>query len=131
MYHIPLAATYQCAKMQVEVLLQFFVGYYSVEMAYYDDFYLLVRKNLLSLSGFWFDCFTSIPFSYMDLTIYMVCTQAASRTTPLHLANPLSIPCLAGLHRRQSARIFSWERPHHPHRQSAANDAHRSIPEAG
>ncbi len=30
------------------------------------------KRNLSSLRGFWFDCATSIPFSYMDLHLYLV-----------------------------------------------------------
>ena len=52
--------------------MRFFVGTYNVDMTYDDDMVSVARKNLLSVSGFWFDCVTCIPWSYMDLRVYLV-----------------------------------------------------------
>jgi hypothetical protein len=43
-----------------------------VDMTYDDDLISVAKKNVCSASGFWFDCITSIPWSYMDLNFYMV-----------------------------------------------------------
>ncbi len=58
--------------MQVEVTLQFFVGVYTEDLEYVDDWNKVVSKTLTSISGFWFDSFTSIPWSYLDLQLYAV-----------------------------------------------------------
>ena len=58
--------------MQFEVTLQFFTGVYTEDLEYIDDWETVVVKTLKSLSGFWFDSFTSIPWSYLDLQLYMV-----------------------------------------------------------
>jgi hypothetical protein len=31
-----------------------------------------VTRYLTTASGFWFDCITSVPWSYMDLVVYRV-----------------------------------------------------------
>jgi hypothetical protein len=56
----------------VEAFTQFFLGYYTHDMTYQDDFVTSVKRNLLSVTGFWFDCVTSIPWSYMDMHFYLV-----------------------------------------------------------
>jgi hypothetical protein len=43
-----------------------------MDMNYIDDFAWIVKKNLFSLTGFWFDCVTSIPWSCFDLYEYLV-----------------------------------------------------------
>ena len=58
--------------MQVEAFTQFFLGYYTQDMTYKDDLSGTIRRNLSSISGFWFDCITSIPWSFMDLHFYLV-----------------------------------------------------------
>jgi hypothetical protein len=63
----------------VEAFSQFFLGYYNEEKKYRDSFVMSVRRNLSSVSGFWFDSVTSIPWSYMDMHFYLV------RSTSLHL----------------------------------------------
>ena len=57
---------------QVEALLRFGVGSYLANQEYEDDFRVIALGNLTSLSGFWFDCITSIPWSWLDLQIYTV-----------------------------------------------------------
>jgi hypothetical protein len=58
--------------LQVEAFTQFFLGYYEEDMTYCDDFIVLLKRNLSSVAGFWFDSVTSIPWSYMDLHFYLV-----------------------------------------------------------
>jgi hypothetical protein len=58
--------------MQFEVSLQFFTGVYTEDLEYLDDWKTVVVRALKSLSGFWFDTFTSIPWSYLDLQLYLV-----------------------------------------------------------
>ncbi len=52
--------------------MQFFIGFYTHELKYFDDLRVVARRNLSSPYRFWFDSVTSIPFSYIDLTIYRV-----------------------------------------------------------
>jgi hypothetical protein len=61
-------------------------GTVEANQEYEDDFRTVVLANLTSLSGFWFDCVTSIPWSWLDLHIYLVRWQ----------------PCLPRLWRRHS-----------------------------
>jgi hypothetical protein len=56
----------------VEAFVQFFLGRYSEDLTYEDDLLVSLQRNLTSVSGFWFDCVTSIPWSYMDLHQYLV-----------------------------------------------------------
>jgi len=67
----------------VEAFTQFFLGYYEEDMTYQDDLIVLLKRNLSSLTGFWFDCVTSIPWSYIDLHFYLECVadQSAVATT--------------------------------------------------
>ena len=58
--------------MQVELSIQFGVGIYDHKLEYVDDWRLVASTYLMSLFGFWFDCVTSIPFSFMDLHFYLV-----------------------------------------------------------
>jgi hypothetical protein len=58
--------------IQCEALLQFGVAVYTEEMEFIDDWGAIALRNLTSFSGFWFDCVTSIPWSFMDLQYYMV-----------------------------------------------------------
>ncbi len=60
------------ARCQVEAFMRFFVGKYSADMSYDDNLVSVARTNVCSASGFWFDCITSIPLSYTDLSFYLV-----------------------------------------------------------
>ena len=51
---------------QLEIVANFFIGYHEAG-CYEDSLYAIARRNLSSLSLFWFDAFTSIPLSYADL----------------------------------------------------------------
>ena len=59
-------------RVQIEALSRFGVGSYLANQEYEDDFRVIALGNLTSLSGFWFDCITSIPWSWLDLQIYTV-----------------------------------------------------------
>ena len=54
------------------MLAQFFVGVFTEDLKYIDDWRTVVVKTFTSISGFWFDSFTSIPWSFLDLQLYMV-----------------------------------------------------------
>jgi hypothetical protein len=54
----------------VEAALQFFIGAYNSDMSYTDDPLAIAKRYVGSLWGFWFDCATSIPWSYLDLHYY-------------------------------------------------------------
>ena len=58
--------------MQVEVFIQFFVGMYDNKQEYIDDWRLVASAYLMSPFGFWFDCVTSVPWSFMDLRFLLV-----------------------------------------------------------
>jgi hypothetical protein len=88
--------TWSCvARAQAEVLLQFFVGYHTEDNRYCDDILALARRNLSSLTGFWFDCVTSIPFSFIDLSMYMVPSPARSLTAPALVCDPTTAAAAA------------------------------------
>mmetsp|Transcript_30422 Transcript_30422/g.80896 ORF Transcript_30422/g.80896 Transcript_30422/m.80896 type:complete len:577 (-) Transcript_30422:1098-2828(-) len=58
----------------IEVLLQFFVGYYDEGTgAYVDSLPKVAVYYLSSPFRFWFDAVTSIPFSWIDLKYYRDC----------------------------------------------------------
>ncbi len=57
---------------QIEVVLHFFIGFYDSADKYIDDIRTIVLKSLMALGGFWFDCITSLPWSFMDLYAYQV-----------------------------------------------------------
>ncbi len=48
------------------------MGIHTEDLEYIDEWGTVVSKTLKSVSGFWFDSFTSIPWSYLDLDSYMV-----------------------------------------------------------
>jgi hypothetical protein len=58
--------------LQVEALSRFVVGSLDIGPDYEDDIRVIALNNLKSLSGFWFDGITSIPWSWMDLQMYTV-----------------------------------------------------------
>ena len=57
---------------QTEIIINFVVGAYDNDSIYVDKFSWVTRRYLLSLTGFWFDSITSIPWSCMDLQSYLV-----------------------------------------------------------
>ena len=63
---------------QLEILLQFLVGTYDQDLNYVDDWKFVLKLNLSSISGFWLDCLTSIPWSWMDMHAYLVCRASSS-----------------------------------------------------
>jgi hypothetical protein len=75
---------------QVEAFVQFFLGSYSQDLTYQDNLLMSLKRNLSSVRGFWFDCVTSIPWSYMDLHVYLVwcclCDSVVARLN--HSLNP-------------------------------------------
>ncbi len=48
------------------------MGIFTEDLVYIDDWRTVVAKTFMSVSGFWFDSFTSIPWSFLDLQLYMV-----------------------------------------------------------
>jgi hypothetical protein len=63
---------YAVVVWQLEAFSQFFIGHYKIDMTYEDNLVVCITRNLSSFSGFWFDCVTSIPWSYMDMHFYLV-----------------------------------------------------------
>jgi hypothetical protein len=57
---------------QIEAFVQFGVAVYNEDMQFIDDWRAIAARNLMSISGFWFDSGTSIPWSFMDLHFYLV-----------------------------------------------------------
>jgi hypothetical protein len=54
------------------VLTQFFICSFDDSPSLLNDFKLVLIRNCTSISGFWFDCITSIPWSYVDYGAYKV-----------------------------------------------------------
>ncbi len=54
---------------QMDVVVQFLMGCF-VDPDYVDSYSRIALRNLTSFSGFWFDCVTSMPWSYMDFSAY-------------------------------------------------------------
>jgi hypothetical protein len=72
--------------LQVEAFAQFLIGSYNTDMSYVDDFGSIVMRNMLSVTGFWFDLVTSIPWAYVDLSFYLViCPKPVAAAAPRHL----------------------------------------------
>ena len=57
--------------LQFEVLVQLITGYLDGTNTYIDDFAKIVFFRLSS-PWFWFDCITSLPWSFLDLLAYQV-----------------------------------------------------------
>ncbi len=53
------------------MVVQFLTGCF-VDPDYLDSYSRIALRNLTSLRGFWFDCVTSMPWSYMDYYAYQV-----------------------------------------------------------
>ena len=56
---------------QVECVTQFVLGVYD-NGGYIDSFSVIAWRSVTSVTGFWFDCVTSIPWSCIDLHLYLV-----------------------------------------------------------
>jgi hypothetical protein len=63
---------FQICLRQSEIVLQFCTGSLDISEKYCDDFRVISAQYLSSLSGFWFDLATSIPWSFNDLYVYQV-----------------------------------------------------------
>ena len=72
-------------RLQAECAVQFFVGVWDEGGGYTDDVRVIALRNAASLTGFWFDCMTSIPWSYIDLKFYLVCSRNPERAIGLGL----------------------------------------------
>ncbi len=56
---------------QLDVILQFLTGcFVEHNTEYVDSYSRIALRNLTSLKGFWFDCVTSMPWSFMDYYAY-------------------------------------------------------------
>lgn len=94
--------TYCSGHEQLEIVVQFCTGSLDVSETYCDDYRVIAVKYLSSLSGFWFDFATSLPWSFNDLYAYQVFTFPAWSLTsgvflfllfPYNLIKP-SVKCL-------------------------------------
>jgi hypothetical protein len=65
------------AIRQLEIILNFFIGYYDAG-CYEDSLFAIAKRNLSDPSLFWFDAMTSIPLSYIDLYFSKVSFNAPS-----------------------------------------------------
>ena len=74
----------KASRAQVEVVVQLFVGVYTDDMVYIDDWRAVAARTAMSVSGFWFDCATSIPWSYLDLVAYQA--RPAASCVPCFLS---------------------------------------------
>ena len=82
-------------------MTQFVLGVYD-NGGYIDSFSVIAWRSVTSVTGFWFDCVTSIPWSCIDLHLYLVrhcgalCT--ASGCTQMHLSLSLCLMVERGLY---------------------------------
>lgn len=60
------------APPQFEIVIQFFTGTYDKDLNYIDDWKWILQSKLVSLTGFWLDCVTSIPWAWIDMQAYLV-----------------------------------------------------------
>ena len=58
--------------VQIEVACHFAIGTFDSTETYCDELRVIVTKYLTTVDGFWFDCITSIPWSFMDFAVYRV-----------------------------------------------------------
>jgi hypothetical protein len=65
---------------QFEVACQFVMGTYDSTETYCDNIRAIITAYLTSVSGFWFDCTTSVPWSYIDMVVYQVWVMAQSES---------------------------------------------------
>jgi hypothetical protein len=65
--------------------MQFFVGTLDISDIYCDDIHVIARKYVTSLTGFWIDSITSVPWSINDLYSRQVCL-CQNAPTPYLLA---------------------------------------------
>lgn len=54
------------------MISQFFIAYYDDNGSYVDDITEVAKRYGLSITSFWFDLATSLPWSYLDLYVYQV-----------------------------------------------------------
>ena len=74
-----LSYLFMIVHAKFEAISQFFVGYFDANEKYVDSLLAVALKNFSSLSGFWFDLLTSVPWSYFDMTAYQVITSLIHR----------------------------------------------------
>jgi len=58
-----------------DVFMQFVIGSFDDSQTLLSDLKLAAKRNFTSLGGFWFDCITSVPWSYLDYQAYLACFQ--------------------------------------------------------
>ena len=64
------------------MFVHFAVGAFDGSLVYIDDWRRIAVGNLRSVSGFWFDCATSIPWSFMDTHYYLVRARSPPPPVP-------------------------------------------------
>ncbi len=57
-------------RLQVEIVFQFFIGYFDENGGYVDDIVSVVTRYGLSINSFGFDMITSLPWSFLDFWAY-------------------------------------------------------------
>ncbi len=67
---------YPC--LQIEVFCQFFIAYYDSSGTYVDSIALVAKRYTMSITAFWFDITTSLPWSYLDVYAYQVPLDCSS-----------------------------------------------------
>jgi len=65
----------------LDAFLPFLVGYYTSEHEYIDEWRVVAAHVSMSFSSFWFDCVTSIPWSWIDLQVFLTCASQVSGTS--------------------------------------------------
>ena len=73
----------------MEAFTQFFLGYYSPDMTYQDDFSISVVRNLSSITGFWSPSsfhFLAIALTQTHRLLYLPHPPLPSRSSSIPFA---------------------------------------------
>jgi hypothetical protein len=74
----------------MEVAVPFFMGKLDVSDTYCDDYKKIAIQYLSSPSGFWFDFFTSLPWSFNDLYTLQATPPPPPPAQPLPVAGAIT-----------------------------------------
>ena len=87
MVHLHLHPSLSHCYAQFEVFSQFFIAYYDNRGIYVDELISVVTNYTGSVTRFWFDIGTSIPWSYLDFLADQV-TNVANQSRRLPNFDP-------------------------------------------
>ena len=74
-------------RLQFEILVQFFIGYFDSNGAYVDDIFSAMARYGLSVNNFGFDFVSSLPWSLLDYWAYQ------ARSVYIHIISLFAFVC--------------------------------------